>query len=191
MPHQCPSGPCILTNVKPGNLFQEPTRIASDGAARQLCASRRHLDCRFAATCVCHPVHPPQMHIFIILEPMWKSCAHCATTVTQHSFHSHLFVQSCVRHKQVCVDRSGRQTFGWQHPLLFSALSAHLVSVLSHQSTATRQAACLSPHMMRMISIEICSLPCMCNELVSLHQEKESRNERHAKGTRRLGNNYL
>ena len=79
MPHQCPSGPCILTNVKPGNLFQEPTRIASDGAARQLCASRRHLDCRFAATCVCHPVHPPQMHIFIILEPMWKSCAHCAT----------------------------------------------------------------------------------------------------------------
>ena len=41
-------------------------------------------------------------------------------------------------------------------------------------TTATRQGACLSPHMMRMISIEICSLPSMWNELDSLHQEKES-----------------
>ena len=58
-------------------------------------------------------------------------------------------------------------------------------------TTATRQGACLSPHMMRMISIEICSLPSMWNELDSLHQEKESWHERSQKGTRGLGSNFL
>ena len=84
--------------------------------------------------------------------------------------------------------KRGRTGRVWQ--LRGSQLFLHTWYQCCH-TTATRQAACLSPHMMRMISIEICSLPCMCNELVSLHQEKESRNERHAKGTRRLGNNYL
>ena len=83
---------------------------------------------------------------------------------------------------------AGKHLDGSTH--YYSQLFLHTWYQCCH-TTATRQAACLSPHMMRMISIEICSLPCMCNELVSLHQEKESRNERHAKGTRRLGNNCL
>ena len=64
--------------------------------------------------------------------------------------------------------KRGRTGRVWQ--LRGSQLFLHTWYQCCH-TTATRQAACLSPHMMRMISIEICSLPCMCNELVSLHQQ--------------------
>ena len=83
--------------------------------------------------------------------------------------------------------KRGRTGRVWQ--LRGSQLFLHTWYQCCH-TTATRQAACLSPHMMRMISIEICSLPCMCNVSLCINdscarseKRRGQKKPKHQKGT--------